>query len=181
MSCPNLKLAGLCSLRVRDGVLMHPSHPDALPVVRRLPQRGALPLTAFETAAITSKTRNTKNRIFAIPAAAPAIPVKPSRPAMSAMMRNVMVQDNIVDVVERFCFEWTTYLADIAPKVCGNGAALSQVRVPARFLWWELLLALVVCDADCTEYLQDALLASQIRSLGVVSTEPSRCLPTGTG
>jgi hypothetical protein len=46
-------------------------------------------------------TRNTKNRIFAIPMAAPAIPVNPRSPAMIAMMRKISDQCNI-PVVEQF-------------------------------------------------------------------------------
>jgi hypothetical protein len=39
--------------------------------------------------ATSHTTRNTKNRIFAIPTAAPAIPPKPSIPAISAIIRNI--------------------------------------------------------------------------------------------
>ena len=44
---------------------------------------------------MTNKTRNTANRILAIPAAAPAIPVNPSNAAMSAITSRVIVQLNI--------------------------------------------------------------------------------------
>jgi hypothetical protein len=42
-----------------------------------------------------NKTRNTPNRIFAIPAAAPAMLEKPSRAATSAMIKKKTDQDNI--------------------------------------------------------------------------------------
>ena len=42
-----------------------------------------------------NKTRNTPNRIFAIPAAAPAIVEKPRSAAASAIIRKKTDQDNI--------------------------------------------------------------------------------------
>lgn len=42
---------------------------------------------------MTNATKNTKNRIFAIPIDAPAMPVKPSRAAINPRMRNVTAQD----------------------------------------------------------------------------------------
>jgi hypothetical protein len=42
-----------------------------------------------------NKTRNTPNRIFAIPAAAPAILEKPRRAATNAMIRKKTDQDNM--------------------------------------------------------------------------------------
>src|SRR4029078_6051807 len=43
----------------------------------------------------TNRTRNTTNRILAIPAAVPAIPPNPSTAAMIAITRNVSAQDNM--------------------------------------------------------------------------------------
>jgi hypothetical protein len=43
-----------------------------------------------------NKTRNTPNRIFAIPAAAPAMLEKPRRAATIAMIKKKTDQDNIV-------------------------------------------------------------------------------------
>jgi hypothetical protein len=42
-----------------------------------------------------NKTRNTPNRIFAIPAAAPAILEKPKRAATNAMIKKKTDQDNM--------------------------------------------------------------------------------------
>ena len=44
---------------------------------------------------ITNRTRNTTNRIFAIPIAAPAMVVKPSRAATSATTKKIIDQDNM--------------------------------------------------------------------------------------
>lgn len=45
----------------------------------------------------TNKTKNIKNKTFAIPAAPAASPPKPSIAAIIAMIRNVIVQRNIID------------------------------------------------------------------------------------
>jgi hypothetical protein len=45
---------------------------------------------------ITHITRNTKNKSFAIPADAAAMPPKPNTAAISAMIRKVIAQPNIV-------------------------------------------------------------------------------------
>ena len=50
----------------------------------------------FKKKLATHTTRNTKNRIFAIPAAEPAIPPKPNTPAMSAKTKNVNAQFSIM-------------------------------------------------------------------------------------
>jgi len=42
-----------------------------------------------------NRTRKIPKRIFAIEADAAAIPVKPKTPAIKAMIKNVIVQDNI--------------------------------------------------------------------------------------
>jgi len=41
-------------------------------------------------------TRNTKKRTCAIPAEAPAIPLNPKSPAITASMKNVKAQDNMI-------------------------------------------------------------------------------------
>jgi hypothetical protein len=45
---------------------------------------------------IRNITRNRKNRNFAIPAAATAMPVNPKSPAISAIIRKVIAQFNIL-------------------------------------------------------------------------------------
>ena len=53
---------------------------------------------------IRNRTRNTPNKIFAIPAAAPAILEKPSNAATSAMIKKKIDQDNM----------WTSFPGTIA-------------------------------------------------------------------
>jgi hypothetical protein len=43
-------------------------------------------------------TKNTKNKILAIPAAAPATPVKPRAPASNAITRNNIVHPNMMTI-----------------------------------------------------------------------------------
>jgi hypothetical protein len=56
------------------------------------------PLTAMPPAisVMTNRTRNMKNRIFAIPAAATAIPVNPNNAAIRAITRNVILHLSII-------------------------------------------------------------------------------------
>ena len=50
---------------------------------------------------IISKTRNTKNKIFAMPADAPAMPPNPSTAAINALIKNVRAQPHMVHLAFR--------------------------------------------------------------------------------
>ena len=57
---------------------------------------GFLPRTALAIAETIRRTRNTKNRICAIPEAAPAMPPNPRTPATTARTRKSSAQDNMI-------------------------------------------------------------------------------------
>lgn len=117
-----------------------------------------------------SKAKKMKNRIFAIPAAAPAMPVKPRSPAMTAMMRKVTVQDNIVSVGYRFFEERRSVFAESMPSVPSpegawlentNGPLLIQAgaRPMRSFMGGNRV------DAFCTSDLQIAIEATSFVGL----------------
>jgi hypothetical protein len=64
---------------------------DEIPTYRTL-----FPADILMIKKIRNMTRNRKNRNFAIPAAATAMPVNPKSPAISAIIRKVMAQCNIM-------------------------------------------------------------------------------------
>src|SRR5690606_17477343 len=71
---------------------------SSMPPTRRGQSRGRRPMMKDTM----NRTRNTTNRILAMPVAVPAMPPKPRTAAMMAMIRNVIAQLSMVVLLDWF-------------------------------------------------------------------------------